>query len=35
MAELIDVPDGLAGVVAAETEISDVVGDLGYYHYRG
>ncbi len=35
MAELIDVPDGLAGVVAAETEISDVVGDHGYYHYRG
>ncbi len=35
MAELIDVPDGLAGVVAAETEISDVVGDQGYYHYRG
>ncbi len=35
MAEFIDVPDGLAGVVAAETEISDVVGDHGYYHYRG
>lgn len=35
MAELIDVPDGLAGVVAAETEISDVVGDHGFYHYRG
>lgn len=35
MAELIDVPDGLAGVVAAETEISDVVGDQGFYHYRG
>lgn len=35
MAELIDVPDGLAGVVAAETEISDVVGEQGYYHYRG
>lgn len=35
MAEFIDVPDGLAGVVAAETEISDVVGDRGYYHYRG
>lgn len=35
MAEYIDVPDGLAGVVAAETEISDVVGDHGYYHYRG
>jgi citrate synthase len=35
VAELIDVPDGLAGVVAAETEIGTVVGDLGYYHYRG
>ena len=35
MAELIDVPAGLAGVAAAETEIGDVVGDRGYYHYRG
>ena len=35
MAELIEVPAGLAGVVAAETEIGSVVGELGYYHYRG
>lgn len=35
MADPIEVPPGLAGVVAAETEIGSVVGDLGYYHYRG
>lgn len=35
MAELIDVPPGLAGVAVAETEIGDVLGDRGYYHYRG
>lgn len=35
MAELIDVPDDLGDVAVAETEIGDVVGDRGYYHYRG
>lgn len=35
MAELIDVPPGLAGVAVADTEIGDVLGDRGYYHYRG
>lgn len=33
-ATLIDVPPGLAGVVAAETEIGDVRGLEGFYHYR-
>lgn len=31
---LIDVPPGLAGVAAAETEIGDVRGLDGFYHYR-
>ncbi len=35
MSHLIDVPRGLNGVVAAETAISDVNGEAGYYHYRG
>ncbi|WP_285136779.1 citrate/2-methylcitrate synthase [Microbacterium sp. lyk4-40-TSB-66] len=35
MSDLIDVPRGLNGVVAAETTISDVDGDAGFYHYRG
>lgn len=35
MSELIDVPRGLTGVVAAETSISEVDGDAGVYHYRG
>lgn len=35
MSDLIDVPRGLNGVVAAETTISDVIGDAGWYHYRG
>lgn len=35
MAGLIDVPPGLAGVAVADTEIGDVLGDRGYYHYRG
>lgn len=35
MAELIDVPPGLAGVAVADTEIGDVLGDQGFYHYRG
>jgi citrate synthase len=33
-ARLIDVPPGLAGVVAAETAIGDVRGLQGFYHYR-
>lgn len=35
MNTLIDVPAGLEGVVAADTTIGDVRGDLGFYHYRG
>lgn len=35
MSDLIDVPRGLNGVVAAETTISDVNGEAGWYHYRG
>ena len=35
MSELIDVPRGLTGVVAAETAIGDVDGEAGVYHYRG
>ncbi|MBL1085170.1 citrate synthase/methylcitrate synthase [Streptomyces actinomycinicus] len=31
---LIDAPRGLAGVVVAETEIGDVRGSEGFYHYR-
>ncbi|MEW2156098.1 citrate synthase/methylcitrate synthase [Streptomyces sp. NPDC007189] len=33
-APLIDAPRGLAGVVVAETEIGDVRGREGFYHYR-
>ncbi|MFE9577870.1 citrate/2-methylcitrate synthase [Nocardia sp. NPDC006044] len=32
--ELIDVPTGLRNVVAAETRLSDVRGQEGFYHYR-
>ncbi|KQR26361.1 citrate synthase [Microbacterium sp. Leaf151] len=35
MNDLIDVPRGLNDVVVAETTISDVDGDAGFYHYRG
>ncbi len=35
MPELIDVPPGLAGVAVADTEIGDVLGEQGHYHYRG
>ncbi len=35
MSELIDVPRGLNGVVAAETSVGDVDGDGGFFHYRG
>jgi citrate synthase len=31
---LIDVPRGLANVVAARTELGDVRGHEGFYHYR-
>ncbi|MEU1655282.1 citrate synthase/methylcitrate synthase [Streptomyces griseofuscus] len=31
---LVDVPRGLAGVVVTETEIGDVRGQEGFYHYR-
>lgn len=31
---LIDAPRGLAGVVVAETEVGDVRGGEGFYHYR-
>jgi citrate synthase len=31
---LTDVPKGLAGVVVAETEVGDVRGQEGFYHYR-
>ncbi|MGW3463768.1 citrate/2-methylcitrate synthase, partial [Streptomyces olivaceoviridis] len=33
-APLVDVPRGLAGVVVAETEVGDVRGREGFYHYR-
>lgn len=35
MRELIEVPRGLADVAVTATTIGDVVGDEGYYHYRG
>jgi citrate synthase len=35
MTQLIDVPPGLEGVIAAETAIGDVRGEEGFYHYRG
>src|SRR5690242_8655521 len=31
---LVEVPRGLAGVVVTETEIGDVRGREGFYHYR-
>lgn len=34
MTTLVDVPRGLAGVVVTDTEIGDVRGDEGFYHYR-
>jgi citrate synthase len=34
MTQLIDVPAGLKGVVAAETAIGNVRGEEGFYHYR-
>ena len=34
MRTLIDVPAGLNGVAAADTEIGSVHGDEGFYHYR-
>jgi citrate synthase len=30
----IDVPRGLAGVIVTDTELSDVRGEQGFYHYR-
>ncbi|MGV9237798.1 citrate synthase/methylcitrate synthase [Streptomyces nigra] len=33
-ATLVDVPRGLAGVVVTETEVGDVRGREGFYHYR-
>ena len=33
--ELIDVPEGLAGVAVTATRIGDVLGEEGAYHYRG
>jgi citrate synthase len=35
MAELIEVPAGLAGVAVTATTVGDVLGDEGYFHYRG
>jgi citrate synthase len=34
MTQLINVPPGLKGVVAAETSVGDVRGEEGFYHYR-
>ena len=31
----IQAPAGLKNVIVADTEIGDVLGDLGFYHYRG
>ncbi len=31
----ITVPRGLSGVVVTDTEVGDVLGDVGMYHYRG
>jgi citrate synthase len=33
--ELIEVPAGLAGVAVTDTSVGDVLGDEGFYHYRG
>ncbi|MFN0090731.1 MAG: citrate/2-methylcitrate synthase [Acidimicrobiales bacterium] len=35
MRSLIEVPAGLADVAVAATTVGDVVGDEGWYHYRG
>lgn len=35
MGELIEVPPGLADVAVTATAIGDVLGDEGFYHYRG
>lgn len=35
MAELIEVPPGLAGVAVTYTRVGDVLGDEGLFHYRG
>lgn len=35
MPELIEVPAGLADVAVTATTIGDVIGDEGFYHYRG
>jgi citrate synthase len=35
MSDLIEVPRGLNGVVVAETAVSDVNGEAGFYVYRG
>ena len=35
MNDLIDVPAGLNGVAVADTRIGTVLGDEGFYHYRG
>lgn len=35
MRELIEVPRGLADVAVTTTTVGDVLGDEGYYHYRG
>ena len=34
MTTLVEVPRGLAGVVVTDTEIGDVRGEEGFYHYR-
>lgn len=34
MTTMVEVPRGLAGVVVTDTEIGDVRGDEGFYHYR-
>ncbi|QSB13067.1 citrate synthase [Natronosporangium hydrolyticum] len=34
MSQTIEVPRGLAGVVVTDTELSDVQGEAGFYHYR-
>ncbi len=34
MEDLIDVPAGLHNVAVTDTEIGDVHGDEGFYHYR-
>ncbi|HKX66922.1 MAG TPA: citrate/2-methylcitrate synthase [Intrasporangium sp.] len=35
MSDTITVPRGLAGVEVTDTEIGDVLGEEGFYHYRG